>query len=74
MKKNYYASVVQDLAGIAERSKKSVEPEYKRIAVDIPIEMHNTIKAHAAFKNIKFREYVLRALTKELALDKDLGY
>jgi len=45
----------------------------KRLATQLPSEMYNKIKANAAYKNISIRTYVLRALAKELALDKDRG-
>lgn len=64
----------KDLAEVAERSSEFVGDEVKRIAVDIPVKMHNDIKINAAHKNIKFKTYVIRALVKELALDEDLGY
>lgn len=63
---------------IVERMDEVVEhmgtlKDQKRIAVRIPLEMHSKIKANAAYKNITYGSYVLRALSKELALDKDRG-
>ena len=72
MKTNHYARIVEDLVGIAERSDE-VQAK-KRLVIEVSANIHNKIKANALYKNMKYRDYVLRALAKELALDKDLGF
>lgn len=71
MKTNHYARVVEDLAGIAEREEE-VQAK-KRLVIEVAPSVHKKIKANSAYRNITYKNYVLEALGKELALDKDRG-
>jgi hypothetical protein len=66
-----YEEVIERIDEVGEHI--SGMKDKKRLATQMPAEMYNRIKANAAYKNISIRTYVLRALAKELALDKDRG-
>ncbi len=42
----------------------------KRLVVELPLSIHQEIKVHAAKHNITMARWVLRALAKEMALEK----
>ncbi len=42
----------------------------KRLAVDLPIELHNEIKAQAAYRNASIRKYVIAAIVEKIKQDK----
>lgn len=71
MTRNYYDEVVENIDELSKKIRNIKDK--KRVAVWIPTDMHVKIKANAAYRNIDFRDYLIRALAKELALDKDLG-
>lgn len=42
----------------------------KRLAMDIPVELHNMLKKYAALRNITITRYVLRSLIRTLKEEK----
>lgn len=42
----------------------------KRLIADIPEDLHNQVKAQAAFKNMSLTRYIMQALFEKLAKDK----
>lgn len=42
----------------------------KRLAVDLPIEMHNEIAHLARRRNIQLKVWLMRAITKEIIWEK----
>lgn len=44
--------------------------EIKRLTIEVPVALHNEIKARAAMRNITVRKLVIRAILEMIAKEK----
>lgn len=72
MKKNHYASIQKDLAGVAENAKPA-NGGIKIFAIHIPMDIYVAAKEMADFRNISMRQYVLEGLCKVIQEDQARG-